>query len=336
MDVDESNDQGMPTDVDMRVVTQDTPIHGNPRLSSNTEQNQSQKKQKIRSNNNNNNYGQDTTEHMDQSIGTNDTTPEGTQNFGNLDSTNLAEDKDKGQDQSHKTQKNPYKASNLFQQAMNEAEERKKRNNKENQGATSLLIRFSIRGWHEDKPFSNDINLYKSVIMAIWEKTQKTEQESAIHPWNEDCTPIRNQRDIEDLINEENRNNYLYIIKEIYDMWITQWKQRNTILKRPEEDWKISEQIAEEFQLISGKNTSNMSALDKERLSIPKGEFDRMPMEDKQKWISRAKGIHNKYQRLRQKGIRRFMQHVERTTPDDPPNQNKTTERQTQTSHKRI
>ena len=143
---------------------------------------------------------------MDQTMETTDTsTTEGEQNIGKNGTTNLA-------DEGHTSGGNPYRATNLFQLAMNEAEERRRKNNLDNQGATSLLVRFNIRGWHEEKAFffSNDINLYKAVLMAIWEKSKQIDDSPAIHPWNEDLMPINQHKDIDELIDEKNRNNYLY------------------------------------------------------------------------------------------------------------------------------
>ena len=210
MEVDESGDQEMASEAEMRIVTQDTPNHLAPRFSSVNEPNQSQKKKKIRTDQDNNNYGQDTTEHTDQPMSTYDTPTEGGRNYGEIGTANLAEDTRKDKDQSPKTGQNTYITTNLFQQARSEAEQRRAQNNMDNQDATSLLIKFSVRGWHEVKPFSNDIALYKAVIMAIWEKAKQIDESPTIHPWNEDLVPIRQHRDIDELIEEKNRNNYLY------------------------------------------------------------------------------------------------------------------------------
>lgn len=61
---------------------------------------------------------------------------------------------------------------NTFRQAMQEAEDRKARNRHDNLNATSLLIRFSVRGWHEGRAFTNDVVLYRMILSVIFNKAR--------------------------------------------------------------------------------------------------------------------------------------------------------------------
>ena len=117
-------------------------------------------------------------------------------------------------------------------------------------------------------------------------------------------------------------HNLSTILKEIFDIWIHLWKQRNTILKMSEDDCKIQEQTNNEFQRIAGIRLTNISTIDKERLTLSQTDFNRMQLDDRKKWIIRAKNIHDKYQRLRKKGILFFMHQKEAPTQQNEQRQN--------------
>lgn len=76
--------------------------------------------------------------------------------------------------------------------------------------ATSLLIRFSVRGWHEGKAFTNDVILYRMILSVIFNKAKRHCKDIILHPWNDELPPIRQYENIDDIINNDTKTNYLY------------------------------------------------------------------------------------------------------------------------------
>lgn len=203
----ESQLQEPSKDSEMRVVTQEPQIQTNNYFSEDTEAGNLQKKQKIQKKDTLNNFGQETTESQDHQMMESDYTPIQRDKTEFSEEANLAENRKKGISTSVI---NPYSATKSFSQALKDAESRKNQNKQDNINSTSLLIKFNIRGFHGEKAFTSDVNLYRMILSVIFNKARKHSEDILLHPWDDELPPIRHYEDIDDMVNEDTKHSYLY------------------------------------------------------------------------------------------------------------------------------